>query len=149
MRTTARAIVVKDDALLVMHRKKFGNEYYSLVGGGVDYAETTEQALYREVQEETSLTISNHRLVIIEDAGKMYGVQYIYLCDYESGELALSPDSMEASISAAGQNVYEPEWLPLAKLAEANLLPEELKQTLINGLAHGFPPEPIALTVEE
>ena len=79
MRYASRAVVIKDNQLLLMHRNKFGMEYYALVGGGVDPGETPEQALYREVTEEASITIANERLVILEDAGKMYGIQYIYL----------------------------------------------------------------------
>ena len=40
-----RAIVVKENKLLVMHRNKFGHEYDTLVGGGIDVGETPEQAL--------------------------------------------------------------------------------------------------------
>jgi 8-oxo-dGTP diphosphatase len=147
MRTTARAIVVKDDSLLVMHRNKFGHEYYSLVGGGVDYGETTEQALYREVAEETTLNIANHRLVIIEHAGSMYGTQYIYLCDYVSGEPILEKGAIEEQINASGKNLFTPMWLPIKDLPDANLLPHELKQALMHGLASGFPEEPITLAI--
>ena len=55
MRTAVRAIIIKDNNLLVMHRNKFGNEYLTLVGGGVELNETKEQALVREVIEETSI----------------------------------------------------------------------------------------------
>jgi 8-oxo-dGTP diphosphatase len=147
MRQAVRAIVVKDNHLLVMKRNKFGQEYYSLVGGGIDMGETADQALYREVSEETGLAIANHRLVITEDAGSMYGIQYIYLCDYVSGEPALAPDSAEALIHAGGQNLFQPLWLPLAELPAANLLPIELKDLLLVSLADNFANAPIALTI--
>ena len=149
MRTTARAIVVKDNQLLVMHRHKFGQEYYALIGGGVDFGETPEQTLYREVAEEASLQISNHRLVIIEDAGAIYGRQYIYLCDYVSGEPQLAADSMEAQITAGGQNLYQPLWLPLDQLPEINLLPKELKAMLLEYLPKGWPAEPLQLSIPD
>jgi ADP-ribose pyrophosphatase YjhB (NUDIX family) len=147
MRQAVRAIVVKDNNLLVMKRNKFGHEYYSLVGGGIDIGESAEQALYREVAEETGIGISNHRLVITEDAGSMYGIQYIYLCDYVSGEPVLSPDSAEAMIQAAGQNLFQPMWLPLADLPSAKLLPIELKELLLESLANNFAKAPMALTI--
>jgi ADP-ribose pyrophosphatase YjhB (NUDIX family) len=148
MRTTARAIVVNGDKLLVMYRNKFGHEYYSLVGGGVDVGETPEQTLYREVTEETSLAISNHRLVIIENAGSMYGMQYIFLCNYVSGEPVLSEGSMEEKINANGKNLFKPMWLPITDLPNTKLLPSELKQALINGLTNGFPDQPLTLNIE-
>ncbi|MEO8105037.1 MAG: NUDIX hydrolase [Candidatus Saccharibacteria bacterium] len=147
MRQAVRAIVIKDDHLLIMQRNKFGHQYYSLVGGGIDMGESAEQALYREVAEETGITITTPRLVIIEDAGSMYGIQYIYSCEYVSGEPVLSPDSAEAKIHAGGQNLFVPMWLPLAELPATNLLPIELKQLLLAELATNFSGAPIALTI--
>jgi 8-oxo-dGTP diphosphatase len=147
MRQAARVIVIKDDCLLMMKRNKFGQQFYALVGGGVDIGETTVEALYREVTEETGLTIENDRLVIIEDAGPMFGLQYIYVCDYVSGEPALDPESMEAKITADGQNTYQPIWVPLDEIGQVNLLPVELKDRLVDMLKTGWPSEPISLTV--
>ena len=84
MKQFARAIVLKDDSLLVMRREKAGRKYCSLVGGAVDPGETPEQALYRELAEETGIEVKNHRLVITQQGGG-FGTQYIYLCDYVSG----------------------------------------------------------------
>lgn len=149
MRQTVRAIVVRDNSLLVMHRNKFGLEYYSLPGGAMDMGEEQLQTLHRELDEETSIQIINPRLVIVEDAGDMYGMQYIYLCDYVSGEPVLRPDSEEAKINALGSNLYTPQWLPLSGLPQANLLPKELKQAVIEGLAKGFPETPLQLKIQD
>jgi ADP-ribose pyrophosphatase YjhB (NUDIX family) len=149
MRQAVRAIVVKDGNLLVMHRNKFGLEYYALPGGAMDMGEEQLQTLHRELGEETSIQVANPRLVIIEDAGDMYGMQYIYLCDYAGGEPALMPESEEAKINALGSNLYEPRWLPLADLPQTNLLPKELKQAVIEGLAKGFPDTPLQLKIQD
>jgi ADP-ribose pyrophosphatase YjhB (NUDIX family) len=149
MRRAARAIIVKDNQLLVMHRNKFGQEYCALPGGGVDLGEAPEQTLYRELAEETGVTVNNHRLVILEHAGTMYGDQYIYLCDYVSGEPVLAADSAEAMITAAGKNLYEPGWLPIDQLPTANLLPRELSDLLVEKLANGWPDQPIELTIQD
>ncbi len=148
MRRAVRAIVVKDNALLVMSRNKFGNEFYSLVGGGIDVGEDEIQALHREVAEETGLQIQNPKLVVIEDAGDMYGMQYIYTADYVSGEPALDPDSAEAMIHVGGKNLYTPMWLPLAELPSANLMPTELKDVLVKHCASGWPEQAIELTIQ-
>jgi mutator protein MutT len=149
MRRAARAIIIKDNSLLVMRRNKFGLQYCALPGGGVDFGETPEQTLYRELAEETGITVTNHRLVILEHAGDMYGDQYIYLCDYVSGEPALAPTSAEALITAAGKNLYEPGWLPIDQLPNANLLPHELADLLADKLATGWPDQPIELTIQD
>jgi ADP-ribose pyrophosphatase YjhB (NUDIX family) len=46
MRKAVRAIIIKDDKLLVMNRNKFGKVYDTLPGGNVEIGETLEQALY-------------------------------------------------------------------------------------------------------
>ena len=142
MRKAVRAIVVKDDALLVMRRNKFGEEYYTLIGGGIDFGETAEHALHREIHEETTLKVANPRLVYVEEAGDPFGNQYIYLCDYASGEVSLPPDSEEAKIHAMGQNLYEPMWLPVKDLPSVPFMSETLKKVLIEAFLHGFPDKP-------
>ena len=149
MRISARAILLKDDSLLVMRRSKLGRQYYALVGGGVDEGETPEEALHRELDEEASLAVANPRLVILQIGGKKFGKQYIYLCDYIGGEPKLSPDSEEAIIHAQGQNLYEPMWLPLTDLPNVEFLPHELRAAILDGLKNGFPARPVELKISE
>jgi len=145
MRKAVRAIIIRDNHLLVMHRHKFGKEYYNLVGGGIDFGETAEEALYREIKEETGVVFQNPRLVFVQEAGDPYGTQYIYLCDYVSGEPSLNPASEEALIHAGGQNLYTPMWLPLEKLPDVPFVMENLKQAILDSISKGFPERPLAL----
>jgi ADP-ribose pyrophosphatase YjhB (NUDIX family) len=62
MRQASRAIIINDDKLLVTKRNKFGSEYYILVGGGVEIGESLEQAMYRELQEESGVEVANPRV---------------------------------------------------------------------------------------
>lgn len=146
MRKAVRAIIIKDGKLAVMHRNKFGKEYDTLPGGNIELGETAEQALYREVQEETMMTFRNPRLVFIEHADPIYGDQYIYLCDYISGEPQLHPDAEEGHINKLGQNLFTPEWLPLDKLTEAPFLSKDLRSHLLSALANGWPSVPEEFT---
>lgn len=139
MRQAVRAIVVKDDSLLVMHRNKFGSEYYTLVGGGVEMGEDLESALYRELSEETGITVADPRLVFMEEAGKIFGTQFVYVCTYVQGQVGLSIDSDEAKINQMGQNIYEPMWLPIADLADVPFVSSELKARLVRGLRDSWP----------
>jgi len=149
MRKAARAIVVKDNKLLVTKRNKFGSVYYILIGGGVNIGETPEQVLIRELREESGMQVSDPRLVFVEDAGMPYGVQYIYLCQHQSGDKpVLSPDSDEAKITALGLNLYEPMWLPLDQLHTVPFKSEHLRQAILDGLEHGFPEKPVDITHE-
>lgn len=145
MRQSVRAIILNQNKLAVMHRNKFGKKYYTLIGGGVDLGETKEQAVTREIMEETGMAVGNPRLVIIEDHDKFYGPQYIYLCDYISGEPRLSPDCPEYKINGMGQNLYEPQWLSLDQLAKVTFMSPQLQELLVQYIPKGFPGEPLML----
>jgi len=149
MRITSRAIVLKDEHILINDRNHFGHKYIALPGGGVEEGESNEQAAIREVKEECSIVINNPRLVIIEDAGETFGLQYIFLCDYVSGEPMLDPNSPEAEDNKDGKNLYAPLWLPLKELGQSNLLPAELKDLIVKFTQTGFPKEPVELKISE
>ena len=139
MRQAARAIIIRNDQLLVIHRNKYGQEYYTLPGGGIDAGETAQQAIIRELAEETGVNVTLGPLVFIENPGNPFGRQYVFLCTYEAGEPALHPDSEEAELNKAGANTYVPMWLPLKDLSSVRFMSPRLCQAIQNGLANGFP----------
>ena len=145
MRQCSRAIIIKDNQLLLMKRKQRDKQFYSLVGGAIEPGETPEQALTREVYEETSIEIANPRLVIIEDDGDYYGIQHIFLADYKSGEIAIQDNTDESRDNQQGDNTYQPQWVNLSELGNTSLLPSELKQSILQGLTGGFSDQPIKL----
>lgn len=145
MRKAVRAIVFRDNNLLVIKRNKFGSHYFTLPGGGISIGETSDRTLAREMAEETGLQLGDARLVFIENSGEVYGMQYIYLVDYVGGEPKLSPTSGEADINALGKNTYEPVWLPLAELPAVPFITERLKQAILTALKQGFPEQPVTL----
>lgn len=142
MRACARAIVIHDGKLLVMERFKMGKTYYTLLGGLVNHGESPAEAALREVREESGVVVQDPRLVFVEDAGDPFGVQYVHLCEYVSGEPALPPDSEEAFWSKPGTNTYTPQWLPLERLNEVPFVSPLLREALLMALAHGWPKEP-------
>ncbi len=142
MKYCARAIVIRDNQLLVMKRFKLGKTYYTLLGGTVESGETADIAAVREVREESGVTVVNPRLVFVEEAGDPYGPQHVYLCDYVTGEPALPPESEEAFWTKPDVNTYEPQWLPIDKLSEVPFVSPLLKEALLMALQHGWPQGP-------
>lgn len=140
-----RAIIIKDKSILSMRRDKFGMQYYTLVGGGVDVGESHEAALRREIMEETGLQVGAIRWVFTEDGGDMYGVQYVFTCEYQGGEPRLDPKSEEAAISALGKNIYEPVWLPLDKLKYVTFRSSSVRDAILKAVQSGFPERPETL----
>lgn len=142
MKYCARAVVLKDDQLLVMERFKMDKTYYTLLGGTVEPNESADTAAVREVREESGIEVANPRLVFVEDAGDPYGPQHVFLCDYVSGEPALPADSEEAFWTKPGLNTYKPQWMPVAKLKQSPFVSPLLKEALLMALQHGWPKEP-------
>lgn len=145
MRRAVRAVIIKDGNLLVMHRNKFGKEYSTLPGGNIEMGETPEQALFRELHEETMITVANPVLRFVEEAGDPYGTQYIFHCEYVSGEPQLHPDSEESHINKLGQNLHAPQWLGLDALVTASFVSEKLKQAILLAVKDGFPDKAVEI----
>ena len=63
-RLTVDAVVLEDNQVLLVKRKHPPfQDMWALPGGFVEYGETTEEAVNRELQEETRLTMNITRLV--------------------------------------------------------------------------------------
>ncbi len=146
MRSAGRAVVLRDKDILMMKRFKMGATYYTLPGGRVEAGESPEDCAIREVKEETSIIVTNPRLVYVEEAGDPFGMQYIYKCDYQSGEPVLPPESEEAFWTIPDKNTYEPVWLQVDQLESVPIVSPLLKEALINALKNGFPDQPVSFS---
>jgi 8-oxo-dGTP pyrophosphatase MutT (NUDIX family) len=144
MRQAVRAIIVRDDKLLVMQRNKFGNIYYTLIGGGIDEGETPKQAVVREVAEETGLVVKPEtvRLVFMHEAGEPFGTQHIFTCEAIGSDVQLRPDSEEAAIHSDGQNLFTPMWLPIDEIPKVPFRSEQMAKAIYAAIKHGFASEP-------
>jgi ADP-ribose pyrophosphatase YjhB (NUDIX family) len=142
MSTAARAIIIENDHFLVMKRAKQGVEYYTLVGGRVSDGETPEQAVIREVMEETGLTVTSHRLVYTEKHPAPYNSQYIYLCTVAPHEqIGLLIGSEEEVLNRYGMNMHAPFWVPTHNFAKLSFRTPQLQAAILKGLKSGFPSE--------
>lgn len=95
----AHALIEKDGTFLLT-RRCTTNDYmpllWDLPGGKVEAGESPEEALEREVMEETSLKVDVGSIVYIHtNTDDMPEAQYfliVYHCKYTGGEVRLSPE---------------------------------------------------------
>ncbi|HZU05357.1 MAG TPA: NUDIX hydrolase [Chloroflexota bacterium] len=98
---TVDGVVVENGAVLLIRRRHppFAG-HYALPGGFVDYGETVEAAVVREVREETGLEVAIKQLlgVYSEPARDPRGhtVSIAYLLERRGGRLAGADDATEA-----------------------------------------------------
>lgn len=128
-------IVIHENQLLVMYRKKNNRIYYTFPGGTVEKNESTEITAQREILEETSIRVTVGKLVYEIDIVSEISTkkEYFYLCTYIDGTPQLQPGSIEL-IRLSDTNFYKPMWMPINKLAELNLYPFEIRDRLIQDL---------------
>ncbi len=69
-RPSARGIIMKDGKVAMVHSKKY--HYYKFPGGGIETGECMEDALIREVLEETGLCVIRNS---IQEYGQVHRIQ--------------------------------------------------------------------------
>lgn len=118
---SVKGLIIKDYEFLALHKVSARCEYFDLPGGKMKVNESAEEALCREVLEETSLVIKPVRLLhhwdFINDDYLIMGV--IYLCEVIEGDITLSCE----------HDYYE--WLPLSEESVPLLMPS-LAQPIAN-----------------
>lgn len=100
------AIIVKNDKILLVQRgvEPFKG-YWATPGGYVSWDESTEDAVKREVKEETNLEVTETRLVGVYSSPTRHPKQVInlvYLTKIKDGEIKHGDDAVDAKWFALG-----------------------------------------------
>lgn len=131
-RYRAAAIIVEDGAALFAGNRQ--EPYYYAVGGGVHVGETAEQAVVREVEEETGVHYDVDRLAVVHEnffmgeGGDWEGRLCHEVCFYY-----LMKPRHTREVDAHGYTHGVPEemhWLEIAKLDGVRSYPTFLKEYL-------------------
>jgi mutator protein MutT len=112
-------IIMRSRILLTVRGKPPSEGMWGLPGGAVEVGETVEEALVREVREETGLDVRPLKLVAVldsvtkddDDRVKYHYVLFEYLCEYLSGEVHADSDAVDTR------------WVPLADLDSVQVMP--------------------------
>lgn len=97
-----KGVIVRDNKVLLLHRseKEMENSIvnrwnaWDLPGGGVQFFETTEKALHREIMEETCLEVELKGIVNVYDIIRqhVHAAVITYFCMYTAGNVVLSEE---------------------------------------------------------
>lgn len=129
-----------------MYRNKQGSEYYTLVGGYVNEGESIEQALVREVKEETGLDVTAGRLVFTEKHLPPRNDQYIFLCEVGPNDgIAIQDTAEEAFMNKIDINIHKPLWVEIGAFSRLPFFTIQLQKAIVESLQQGFPPAPVEL----
>lgn len=124
----ASAIIIKDNKILLIHRRKEGKEYWVFPGGGIEEGETGEETIAREVKEETELRCEKVKLAFKD---YNFGNEHpFYFVEVEDGEPKLSGPEVERQ---SDDNWYYPEWVKIETARKLeNLYPNSARDKLFD-----------------
>jgi ADP-ribose pyrophosphatase YjhB (NUDIX family) len=130
MKKASRAIIIKDGRILLIHRIKNNKEYYVLPGGGIEEGESPEEAVIRELKEETNLDIRINSLLWTYEEnvnGEKRPGHYFLIKKFE-GNLRLG--SLELGRQSKN-NQYSFEWILINKINNILMYPEDIKEKIL------------------
>lgn len=104
VRPSVRGIILRGNTVAMVHSRKY--DYYKFPGGGIEPGETLQDALYREVAEESGLqvipsTVQEYGLVTRKEKSHIPGMVFVqdnfyYLCQTEEIPRRQKLDAYEA-----------------------------------------------------
>ena len=86
--------ITRGDEILLVHARNFRGPHYGLVAGFVETGETLEEAVRREVWEETRLHIRNLRYFGSQPWPFPCGLMVGFTADYAEGEIQLQREEL-------------------------------------------------------
>ena len=95
----APAVIVRitrgDDEILMARARNFRSDFYGLIAGFVETGETLEEAVVREVQEETGLRVKNIRYFGSQPWPYPCGLMVGFTADYDGGEIHVQREELQ------------------------------------------------------
>ena len=136
VRPIAISIIRNDDSMLVYEREDdvTGEKFYRLVGGCIEFGETSSIALEREFEEELSLQIENSKLISVFESiftfnsKKMHEVVFLYSSDFKDD----SNYRKSAINGLEGTRAFEAVWVSISDFLnhKYKIYPEEIVEYL-------------------
>lgn len=129
-RISARAIIVENEKIFLMFRRKNGISFYAFPGGKKEEGESLEECVVRELKEELGILVKPRKLVY--EYNSPSSKQYFFLCDYVDG--IFGTGTGEEFDKNPETNYYEPRQVYIDKLKNLSIKPKEIKLQIIKDL---------------
>lgn len=115
--TAVIVLIHRGDEVLLVHAKNFKTDFYGLVAGFVETGETLEEAVHREVMEETGIKIKNVTYFSSQPWPYPSGLMVGFNADYVSGEVRLQQSELSKGDWFSKNNLPTiPEKLSIARM---------------------------------
>lgn len=89
-------LIVKGDEILLVRKPEWVAGRYGLVAGFVEFGESLEEAMVREIAEETGIQVNNLRYIGSQSWPFPSQIMNGFVADYVSGKIKLQEDELEA-----------------------------------------------------
>ena len=127
VRNAAKALIIKNDKMLVIKINDGKEEWYIMPGGGQDAEELLPNAVCREVAEEIGVRVEVKDLVFVIEGlhgENFHRVDLVFLCEYKG--------IIENAILQSDTNQIGYEWIDIKTLNTAPLYPSKLRRQIMN-----------------
>lgn len=115
--TAVIVLVHRDNEILLVHARNFKTDFYGLVAGFVETGETLEEAVHREVEEETGIKIKNIRYFGSQPWPYPCGLMVGFNADYDGGDIHLQQSELSKGAWFTKNNLPTiPEPLSIARM---------------------------------
>lgn len=137
IRNTARALIVRDNFLLVLAKTDSRKgDRYSLPGGGQDVGESLTNTLKRECQEEINTSVEVGELLQVAEFHKrktddliQHQLEFLFRCN-------VPEDYIPANGPEPDLHQIDVRWIPFEEVAKARFSPSYLSTTVLTYLNH-------------
>ena len=135
----ARAIIVADEQVALIERKRGAEHFFVFPGGSVEPGKTSDQAVAREVEEEVGLIVRPVR--IVAEVTFPDRVQAYWLAEIDGGEFGTGTGLEVTGKFGERHGTYRPTWMPITDLIRHNVLPRSIAVELVPRQVAGWPKE--------
>jgi 8-oxo-dGTP diphosphatase len=125
IRVRGTALIIQDDAVLLIEYDDENGLHYNLPGGGIEAGESIIAGLQREVQEEAAADIEVGRLVFVYEYapqrdgfrfGPVHKLNLVFVCELTAGAVPRLP-------ARPDPNQTDVKWVALSELESITLYP--------------------------